>query len=173
VRRPRLAAKPRQHARRPAQAGRRDAPLVLERFIATLASLLAGDAARRHLGRFGLATAEWRILAALGEGRPLSAGELARRTAIEKRRVGRAVASLALGGLVERAAEAFDARRTVLRLSPKGRALYRRIVPLAAARERALLAELTAPERRQLERLLAKVLAHAAALQSDGNDPAE
>lgn len=147
--------------------------------IATIAELLARGAVRRYVGRFGLAMREWRILAALGDGRPLSTAELARRTAIEKGRVGRAVAGLARRGLLERTADAFDARRTMLRLSLKGRALYRRIVPLAAARERALLAELTAPERRQLGRLLARLRERAAALlghsdrATDEDDPAE
>jgi DNA-binding MarR family transcriptional regulator len=164
MRRSRPTAKPRQHARRPAKTANRNAPLALERFvpyrIATLADLLA-------LGvswRFGLVTHEWRILAVLGEGRPLSAAELARRTAIDKGRVSRAVAGLMRRGLVERESDAFDARRTMLRLSLKGRATYRRIVPLAAARERALLAVLTAPERRQLERLLAKLHERAEAM---------
>ena len=100
----------------------------------------------------------------LGEGRPLSAVEIVRRTAIDKGRVSRTLASLLRRGLVAREADAFDARRTMLRLSLKGRALYRRVVPLAAARERALLAVLTAPERRQLERLLAKLHERAEAM---------
>jgi DNA-binding MarR family transcriptional regulator len=174
VRRPRPAATPRQHARRPAPAGRRDAALALERLvhyrIATIAALLARGAVLRYVRRFGLAVGEWRILAALGEGRPLSAAELARRTAIEKGRVGRASASLARRGLVESEADAFDARRTRLRLSRKGRALYRRIIPSTVAHERALLAGLTAPERRLLERLLAKLHERAAALLAEDDE---
>jgi DNA-binding MarR family transcriptional regulator len=52
----------------------------------------------------------------------------------------------------------------MLRLSQKGRAVYRRIVPLAAARERELLAVLTPAERRELERLLAKLHLRAEAM---------
>jgi DNA-binding MarR family transcriptional regulator len=182
MQRSRPAAKPRQHARRRAKTPGRNVPLALERFvpflIVTLANLLARGASRAYARRFGLAIHEWRILAVLGEGRPLSAVEIVRRTAIDKGRVSRAVAGLMRRGLVERESDAFDARRTMLRLSLKGRATYRRIVPLAAARERALLAVLTAPERRQLERLLAKLHERAEAMLAqlggapDEDDPA-
>ena len=168
MQRSRPAAKPRQHARRRAATAGRNAPFALERFvpyrIATLASLLARGASQLYARRFGLAIREWRILAVLGEGRPLSAVEVVRRTAIDKGRVSRAIAGLLRRGLVVREADAFDARRTMLRLSLKGRALYRRVVPLATARERELLAGLTAPERRQLERLLAKLHERAEAM---------
>jgi DNA-binding MarR family transcriptional regulator len=155
----------RQHARRPHGGVRRGGPLGIEHFVphrvATLANLLALDASRRYARRFGLAIREWRVLAVLGEGRPLSATEVSRRTAIDKGRASRAVASLTRRGLIERAPDAFDARRTMLRLSQKGRATYRRIAPLARAREGTLLAPLAPAERRALERLLAKLLSQA------------
>jgi DNA-binding MarR family transcriptional regulator len=176
VRRPRPAAKPRQHARRP--GARRDEPLALERYvphrIATLANLLALGASRLYAQRFGLPVREWRILAVLGEGAPRSAAELARRTAIDKGRVTRAAANLLRRGLVAREPDAFDARRTMLRLSQKGRSVYRRVVPLAAARERELLAVLAPAERRELERLLAKLHLRAEAmLERFGGRPGE
>lgn len=162
--RSRPGAPSRRHGRRPG----RDVPLELERFvpyrIATLADLLALGASRLYARRFGLVIREWRVLAVLGEGRPLSAVEVSRRIAIDKARVSRAVASLVRRSLVAREADAFDARRSVLRLTPKGRAMYRRIVPLAAARERELLAALTPPERRELGRLLGKLHARAEAM---------
>jgi DNA-binding MarR family transcriptional regulator len=163
MRRSRPAAKPRQHARRPGDGTRRAALLSPYR-IAALANLLAQGAVRQYARRFGVAVREWHVLAVLGEGRPLSATEVSRRTAIDRRRSGRVVAGLVRRGLVEREPDAFDARRTTLRLSLKGRATYRRIVPLAAAGERALLETLTAPERRQLERLLAKLHERAEAM---------
>jgi DNA-binding MarR family transcriptional regulator len=68
-----------------------------------------------------------------------------------------ALQSLARGGYLERTHDAFDARRTLFRLSTRGRALYRRVASSTRARERTLLAGLTAVERRQLDRLLAKL----------------
>jgi DNA-binding MarR family transcriptional regulator len=147
---------------------RRDEPLALARSvpqrIATLADLLALGAARPYAQQFRLAAREWRILAVLGEGAPMSAAALAKRTAIDKGRVSRTVDRLQRRALVEREPDAFDGRRAILRLTPKGRATYRRIVPFARARERALLASLTPAERRLLERVLAKLLRRAEAL---------
>jgi DNA-binding MarR family transcriptional regulator len=161
--RSRPAAKPRQHARRPGGGTRRAALLAPYR-IAALANLLAQSAVRQYARRFGLTILEWHVLAVLGEGRPLSAAEVSRRTAIDRRRAGRVVAGLMRRGLVDRQPDAFDARRVTLRLSLKGRAIYRRVVPLAAAGERNLLAVLTTPERRQLERLLARLHERAEAM---------
>ena len=45
----------------------------------------------------------------------------------------------------------------LFRLSTRGRALYRRVASRMRARERALLAGLAPVERRQLDRLLAKL----------------
>lgn len=164
-----------RHARRRRVAARRDGALALEGFvphqIATLAHLLAFLGARLYAERFGLVVREWHILAVLGEGRPLSAREVARRTVIDKGRVTRAIATLTRRGLVERAPDAFDARRTMLRLSRKGRALYRRIVPLARAGERALLDAITPAEHRQFGRVLAKLHRQAAAMLARSGRP--
>lgn len=165
-----------RHARRRRAAARRDGALALEGFvphrIATLAQLIALVTLRRYSRRFGLLVREWHILAVLGEGRPLSAAELARRTVIDKGRVSRALSSLTRRGLIERAPDAFDARRTMLRLSRKGRAIYRRIVPLARGSQRALLDVLTSAERRQFERLLAKLHGQAEAMLARAGGPA-
>ena len=96
-------------------------------------------------------------LAALGDGAMRSAAATAARSGLDKARASRALQSLARGGYLERTHDAFDARRTLFRLSTRGRALYRRVSSSARARERALLAGLTAVERRQLDRLLAKL----------------
>ena len=83
MQRSRPAAKPRQHARRRAKAPGRNAPLDLDRFvpyrIATLGNLLVRSGSKVYARRFGLAIREWRILAVLGEGRPLSEVEIVRR----------------------------------------------------------------------------------------------
>jgi len=86
-----------------------------------------------------------------------SAAETAARAGLDKARASRALQSLSRGGYLERTHDAFDARRTLFRLSTRGRALYRRVASSARARERTLLAGLTAVERRQLDRLLAKL----------------
>lgn len=141
-----------RHHPRPRRVGR---PLLQQ--VATLARLLSASEARSHARRFGLDVPEWRIIAVLGDGAPFSVAEAAMRGAIDKPRASRAVQALARRGLVERTHDAFDARRTLLRLTTKGRALYRRVTSFARARERTLLGALAPVEQRELERLLAKL----------------
>lgn len=136
----------------------RERPLVLDAFLPYRLSVLANRAsaalARLYADRFGIGIPEWRAMAVLGMGEPLSAGQVAERTAMDKVRVSRALAALAAKGLVERAADAADRRRAVLRLSPAGAAVHGEIVPLALAYERRLLAGLSPEERRELDRLM-------------------
>ena len=135
----------------------RPAPALLVERLAALARLLGARAARGPAERFGLDVAGWRVLAALGDGAARSAAETATRSALDPARAARSLQSLARGGYLERIHDAFDARRTLFRLSARGRALYRRVASHARAHEQALLAGLTPVERRQLDRLLAKL----------------
>ncbi len=143
--------------RRPRAAS---APLR-ERLVA-LARVLAAGEARAPAARFGLEESAWRVVAALGDGAARSAAETAARSALEKARTARVLQALARGGYLERTHDAFDARRTLFRLSTRGRALYRRVAARARAGEQALLAALSPGERRQLDRLLAKLQRAAA-----------
>jgi DNA-binding MarR family transcriptional regulator len=139
--------------------------------IAALAALLGTAEVRLHTRRFGLDAAEWGVLTVLGDGAAASIVEAAARGAIEKGRAARAAQALARRGFVERTHDPFDARRTVVRLTTKGRALYRRATLLARARDRLLLAAITPGEQRELERLLTKL--HRAAERALGSRTAE
>lgn len=125
--------------------------------LAALAALLRGAEVRLHSRRFGLDAVEWRVLAVLSDGAAASLVTAGARAAVEKGRAARAGQALARRGLVERTHDPFDARRTVLRLTTKGRALYRRAALAARARDRRLLAALSPTEQRELERLLGKL----------------
>jgi len=141
----------------PRHARPRAAAAPLGERLATLARLLGARAARAPAERFGVAAAEWRVVVALGDGAARSAGETAARSAFDRAQTSRSLQALARGGYLERTHDAFDARRALFRLSARGRALYRRVASGARAEERALLAGLTPVERRQLDRLLAKL----------------
>jgi len=133
---------------------RPEAALLAER-LAAAARLLAARAARAE--RFGLDASRSRVVAALGDGAARSAGETAAQSALDPARAARVLQSLDRAGYVERTHDAFDARRTLFRLSTRGRALYRRMSAGARAQEESLLAGLTPAERRRLDRLLAKL----------------
>jgi DNA-binding MarR family transcriptional regulator len=136
--------------------------LSLDRFVPYRLSVLANTVSAALSGayarRFGLTVPEWRVVAVLARSPGLSAAEVAARTAMDKVAVSRAVAALARGGRVRRAQAAHDRRRSVLTLTARGRAVYRRIVPLALAYERSLLEALSAREQAQFGELLARLL---------------
>ena len=120
--------------------------------------------ARRYSDAFGLAIPEWRVMAVLGGFAPLSANQVCERTAMDKVKVSRAVARLAAAGHLRKAVNPADRRSTLLRLTPKGRRTYSKIVPLARDLEAALTSALGDGERDALVAALAKLEARVATL---------
>ena len=134
------------------------AQLELQNFLPYRLSVLSNrtsDAiAREYSQRFALGVTEWRVMAVLGRYPDLSANQVAQRTAMDKVAVSRAVAKLLESGRLLRAFDDDDRRRSVLRLSEAGYAIYDQIVPLALGFERQLLGDMDATERTLLFRLL-------------------
>ncbi|HVI25689.1 MAG TPA: MarR family transcriptional regulator [Xanthomonadaceae bacterium] len=137
---------------------RRRATLDLERFLpyrlSVLSNRISGAIAAVYSERFALGVTEWRVMAVLGRSSGLSASEVARRTAMDKVAVSRAVARLLADGRLLREMHDGDRRRSVLRLSPDGEAIYAQVAPLALAFERQLLDGMDGEERALLFRLL-------------------
>ena len=79
------------------------------------------------------------VIAVLGAFAPLSSNEICERTAMDKAKVSRAVATLLKRGLIEREAHQTDQRLIQLTLSKAGRKIYEAIIP----RARAIEAEVT------------------------------
>ncbi|MDY0022658.1 MarR family winged helix-turn-helix transcriptional regulator [Arenimonas caeni] len=122
--------------------------------LSVLSNRISQDIARLYADRFGLGITEWRVLAVLGRRDGLSAREVAERTAMDKVAVSRAVASLQAAGRIERQTHDDDRRRSVLRLSQAGRAIYEDVAPMALAYQRRLLEGLDEGDRAALFRLL-------------------
>ncbi len=145
--------------------------LDLRRFLPYRLSVLqlavSRSLARIYATRFDLSRYQWRALAVLAQEAPLTAGEVAERTSMDKVQVSRAIAKLIAAGRVVRESDPNDRRRAPLRLTAKGRALYRRIVPLAKARERELTSTLTPSEVLALDRIIDKLHRRARELQRD------
>jgi len=92
--------------------------------------------------KFGVTIPQWRVLAALGSFGETHAQRLTTLTTMDKVKVSRAVAAMLGAGLLRRRADADDARRDLLRLTPKGTRLYGQLVPLAQAMQAELLADI-------------------------------
>lgn len=139
--------------------------LHLDRFVpyrlSVLSNVTSMSIARAYEREFGLSIPEWRIMAILARYPDLSAVEVAERTAMDKVAVSRAVQSLIADRRLKRSYDRNDRRRSVLRLSSAGHAVYTRVAPLALQYEQELLDALNATERRSLDLLLTKLLARA------------
>lgn len=133
-------------------------PLVLEDFLPYRLSILSNRVsnaiARIYQRRFGLSIPEWRLIAVVGRFGPMSANEAAERTEMDKVRVSRAVQRMLAAGLLERATDAQDRRRSILQLSPKGAAIRVEIAPFAHQIEQQLLAPLSDADRIELDRVM-------------------
>lgn len=137
------------------------AQLDLEHFLpyrlSVLSNRISQSIADLYAERFGIGVTEWRVIAVLGRYPGLSANGVAERTAMDKVAVSRAVASLLAAGRLLREFDDNDRRRSVLRLSTAGYAVYDGVAPLALSCERELLAPLDTSERAELDRLLHKL----------------
>ena len=90
-------------------------------------------------GRYGITRREWRILALLATHGASSPSELAAHGSLDRARTSRAIGSLAVKELVQRVARPGDARRAVVTLTERGRALYDELFPQVAQINRAML----------------------------------
>lgn len=136
-------------------------PLKLEEFLpyrfSILAKRLSDTLAREYADRFGLTIPEWRVMAVLGHDGDLSASGICDRTLMDKVTVSRAVARLVEQGRLASRVDDEDRRRSILKLTAKGRQVYREIVPLARSYEARLLEGLSPREQQSLDRLLAEL----------------
>lgn len=156
---------------RPAAAAARATDrLHLDRFIpyrlSVLSNTISVSIAHTYETEFGLTIPEWRVMAVLARYPELSAVEVAERTAMDKVAVSRAVRRLLARRRLLRVHDRLDKRRTILRLSAEGDAVYRKVAPLALEYERRLLGALSVSDRRTLDRLLIKLNERACALDA-------
>ena len=149
-----------------------DGVLDLQRFfpyrLAVLAEEVSRTVAQLYADRFDMTRQEWRVLAAVAANRQMAAKEIAEYSTLDKMSVSRAVAALEAKALISREEDAADRRNKLLTLTPSGRALYQKIVPLVRAREDYLLDALSPTERDMLDDILNKLTSRARDLRQRG-----
>jgi len=140
----------------------------LERFLpyrlSVLSNLVSNAIADAYQRRFDLTIPEWRVIAVLSRHPGVSAAEVAELTRMDAVAVSRAVARLLRAGRLLRAVSPVDRRRSVLRVSRTGAAVYRAVAPLALGYERELLAALDHDDRAALARALDSLTERAQSL---------
>jgi DNA-binding MarR family transcriptional regulator len=129
-------------------------PFRLNRLAAEVSAALSSE----YQERYGLDIPEWRVLATLGfRNEPCSAQYIAHCTRTHKSTISRAVTSLMQRQLVERVENQEDRREYQLRLTRKGSALYRELIPRLLRREQEILSCLSAQERKDFAHALGKI----------------
>lgn len=106
----------------------------------------------------GIPLAEGRCLAAIGSFAPLSVNDLAQGANLNKGQASRAAQSLVDQGLVRKAPSEVDGRGVVLTLTAKGERMWHRVMAVIDRRNQEIVACLDAEERRQLDRLLDRLI---------------
>jgi len=108
----------------------------------------------------GVTLPMWRALAALTDRDGQTVGELSSRTSIEISTLSRVLDGLQRRKLVERKRAEDDARVVTLRLTPAGRTMVRRVMPIAERYERVAIAGLSSRDVATLKRLLRALYAN-------------
>jgi DNA-binding MarR family transcriptional regulator len=135
-------------------------PYLLNRAGARIAAAFSGEV--RPLG----ATLQmWRVLAALREWDGRRMGDLSQTTSIEVSTLTRLVDNMEEKGLVTRRRDIADARAVTLHVTPAGRRLTQRIVPIAERYEMVALAGFNAAEAESLKAALRRLYANMDALK--------
>ena len=122
--------------------------------------------AAQYEQEFGISIPEWRAIAVLGAFAPLSSNEICQRTAMDKAKVSRAVASLLRRGLIAREAHATDQRLIQLTLSKSGRKIFEAVIPRARAIEAAVTKGLSKSDIAHLHRILDRIGARLDEIES-------
>jgi DNA-binding MarR family transcriptional regulator len=143
----------------------RDAPRRLWALPSWLVSRVALQASRlvtERLDAAGVRRKHFSVLATLDEFGPASQAAIGRRLALDRSDLHAVVGDLERDGLVDRARDPEDRRRNAVRLTPKGRAALKRLDARVQAAQDDLLAPLSPAERKELQRLLTRVVEHHA-----------
>ncbi|WP_427914148.1 MarR family winged helix-turn-helix transcriptional regulator [Ramlibacter sp. MMS24-I3-19] len=139
-----------------------------DRFVDTYLGYLLGQANHALYKEFdaqvrarGLSSIEWRVLATLHDGDPLTVSQLAQEVLSKQPTVTKLVQRMADQGWVALHADAADQRRTLVKVTPAGRRLVKPLVEAAREHEARVLRSLGATEKAALRKLLEKIAQHA------------
>lgn len=132
--------------------------LFVGRLLLTRVTEALEDAHDRALAPLGLTTGQGILLLSCELGEARTPAELARIYGLEASSITRMIERLERKGLLTRAHSRADRRQVLLKVTPRGRRLLRKGLPVAAAVARRAWRDVTAQERKALRRILSKVL---------------
>jgi DNA-binding MarR family transcriptional regulator len=110
-----------------------------------------------HVRAAGLTSIEWRVLATLHDGEPLTISQLAHEVLSKQPTVTKLVQRMNEQGWVVLKADPVDQRRTMVAATTAGKRLVRPLVDKAREHEAAMLMTLVPSEKAALKKLLSKL----------------
>jgi MarR family transcriptional regulator, lower aerobic nicotinate degradation pathway regulator len=140
-----------------------DPPARIRRLPSWLAGQVAARAAdlvAEALAADSLRRPHFLVLSALAERGAASQAALGRRLWIDRSDMHGLLADLERDGLVARVRDEQDRRRMLVELTPAGARILKRLDKRVQAAQEALVAPLSAADRRELQRLLTELVEH-------------
>ena len=110
-----------------------------------------------HVRAAGLSSIEWRVLATLHDGEPITISQLAHEVLSKQPTITKLVQRMSEQGWLALHADAADQRRTLVSVTPAGRRLVKPLVEQAKQHEARMLKALGAAEKAALRKLLEKL----------------
>jgi DNA-binding MarR family transcriptional regulator len=142
----------------PGEAGEQ---LALEDFptflFGRVASFMQRDVAASYLKEVELNAPQWRVLGALATYTAIPFSELVAMSMSDKALVSRSLQTLAQRGLAHVKADPQHGKKLVCKISAKGHALYKKVLPRARRAQAAVLFKLSRDERIALHAALLKL----------------
>lgn len=138
-----------------------DPPARLRQLPSWLSAQVASKAQRlvnEALAQEGARRQHFTVLTSLAEQGAASQATLGRRLWIDRSDLHAILNELERDGLVERVRDTRDRRRNVVALAPRGRTVLKRLDKRVDSAQDALLEPLSTSERRELRRLLGRLL---------------
>jgi len=132
-------------------------PILDAYLLNYLANFYVGPLLKVVEARQGLTRPEWIVIFCLTRHPGLNAQQISDVTGRAKSSISHAVKLLQKKQLLRRMPDRSDGRRQILRLTARGRDAYADLIGYFEEREAAMLACLTAAERRSLRRLMVKL----------------
>ena len=101
--------------------------------LAVAADKLSEQLARQYRERFDISIPEWRVIVHVTHSGGASVRDIEARVGMEKSKVSRAAARLERRGLIAKTINEDDRRLIHLTLTPEGRAMMQKLLPIAQA----------------------------------------
>ena len=135
--------------------------------ITRLSNALRTNVTKRYLEEFGLSIPEWRLLALVTRFSPVRFSDLTHRSSMDKGQVSRTLQVMTKRGLTKmkvikqrgsRTAAALAAP-VVVSVAPKGKALYKQVLPVARRRQADIIRRFSEADRVAFYTMLDKIFA--------------